>query len=146
MQPFFTKHKECDVMSNENIFDKINYNFKLFAEYHKDNFDCKDKDELGEQVYNLFCEYLGYSSTYFEPTIFKEQIAFECGLTPFTTDRLNLLALTGCGMDFSPMLDAYQVLTNNTIDKESYFFSDINYFGSVVGKSITEQVKKIISY
>jgi len=146
MQPFFTKHKECDVMSNENIFDEINYNFELFAEYHKDNFDCKDEDELREQVYNSFCEYIGYYSTYFEPIIFKEQIAFECGLTPFTTDRLNLLALSGCGMDFSPRLDAYQVLTANTIDKASCLFLDIGYFESVMGKSITKQIKKIISY
>ena len=67
-------------------------------------------------------------------------------LAPFKYSELNLLALSGCGMGFSPRLDAYQVLTNHTIDKASYLFLDISYFEHVAGEAITEQVRKIISY
>ena len=49
-------------------------------------------------------------------------------------------------MDFSPRLDAYQVLTDHTIDRASYLFLDISHFEYVVGEKITEQVRKIISY
>ena len=47
--------------------------------------------------------------------IFDKEIALECGLTPFKYSELNLLALSGYGMDLSPRLDAYQVLTDHTV-------------------------------
>ena len=54
--------------------------------------------------------------------------------------------ISGCGMDFSPRLDAYQALTNNTIDERSYLFLDFDYFEYVVGKTLTERVLEAISY
>ena len=42
------------------------------------------KRTLKEQVFDLFCEVISYGDEYFEPLIFNEKIAFECGLTPFT--------------------------------------------------------------
>ena len=49
-------------------------------------------------------------------------------------------------MDLSPRLDAYQVLTNNTIDKNSQFFSVVNreYFEYVVGKEIMGKLYHIL--
>lgn len=67
-------------------------------------------------------------------------------LIPFTSDRLNLLALAGCGMDLSPKLDAYQALTDNTIDKGSRLFTDNGYFKHVVGSSLAKKVKQAVSY
>jgi hypothetical protein len=59
---------------------------------------------------------------------------------------LCLIAISLCGSDLSPRLDAYQALTNNTIDENSYLFSDFDYFQSVVGKELTEKVLQAISY
>ena len=146
MQPFFTKHKECHIMSNEDIFDEIDYNLELFAKYHKGNFKWKYEDELRDQVFDLLVEHLSCYHTYFEPIIFKEEIAFECGLTPFKTDKFNLLALVASGMDFSPRLDSYQALTDNSIDEASYLFKDLEYFKSIVGKGLTQKVLDAISF
>ena len=89
--------------------------------------------DLKEQISNLFLENIDYYPTYFQPLIFNEEIALECSLTTFTHHELNLLALSGCGMDFSPRLDTYQALTDHTIDERSYLFLDFNYFEYVVG-------------
>jgi hypothetical protein len=35
MESFFTKHKKFNVFDNENILDDIQYDFDLFAKYHK---------------------------------------------------------------------------------------------------------------
>ena len=146
MESFFTKHKEFNVFDNENILDDIQYDFDLFAKYHKGDLDYKTQDDLRDQLNTLFWEYLGYWPTYLEPLTFNGEIALECSLTPFTIDKLCLLALSGCGMDFSPRLDAYQALTNNTIDERSYLFLDFDYFEYVVGKTLTERVLEAISY
>lgn len=146
-EPFFTKHKhlELDYYSfYEEMIDSDN--FRLYAEYYGDELECEGEEDLREQVIDLVLEKISYWSTYFEPIIFNEKIAFECGLIPFTTDRLNLLALAGCGMDLSPKLDAYQALTDNTIDKGSRLFTDNGYFEHVVGSSLAEKVKQAISY
>ena len=102
--------------------------------------------QLKEQISNLFLENIDYYPTYFQPLIFNEEIALECSLTPFTHYELNLLALSGCGMDFSPRLDAYQALTDNTIDERSYLFLDFDYFEYVVGKTLTEKVLEAIDH
>jgi hypothetical protein len=58
----------------------------------------------------------------------------------------KLLALSGCGMDLSPRLDAYQALTDTTIDKTSYLFTRPDYFEYVLGSTVVEKVKQVISY
>ena len=144
--PFFTKHKQINIDGNENIYDEIQYDFDLFSRYHKDSLEYDTEDDLREQLDTLFWEKLSYWTIYFEPIIFNEEIALECGLTPFRIGELCLLALSGCGMDLSPKLDTYQALTDHTIDKYSRLFSDLKYFEAVVGKSLTEGVLKAISY
>ena len=44
-----------------------------------------------------------------------------------------------------PKLDAYQALTDNSIDKESYLFKDPEHFASVLGKSLTKKVTNLIN-
>jgi len=49
-------------------------------------------------------------------------------------------------MDLSPRLDAYQALTDNSIDAASDLFQDEEHFESVVGKSLTKKVIDTLSY
>ena len=150
LEAFFTQHKEInlDLFDNEYLHDEIEYNADLFAEYFKEGLVDKTQSDPSERVNSSFLQYLPIWPKYFEPLIFKEEIALECGLIPFilTTDRLCLLAVSVCNCNFSLRLDAYQALTDNTIDKNSYLFSDFDYFQSVVGKTLTEKVLQAISY
>jgi hypothetical protein len=106
-EAFFTKRK-IDISKS---FDKISYNYQLLSKHFAIEEDYQDEDEIREQTEIEFWEALSMWPTYFEPLIFNEQIAVECGLTPFSYycenyDReLQLLALSGCGMDLSPKLD-----------------------------------------
>ena len=121
-------------------------NFRLYAEYYGDELEFEGEEDLREQVIDLVLEKISYWSTYFEPLIFNEKAALECDLIPFVFENINLLALAGCGMDLSPKLDAYQALTDNTIDKGSRLFTESDYFEYVVGSSLAEKVKQAISY
>ena len=42
-------------------------------------------------------------------------------------------------------LDAYQALTDNSIDEASLLFTDPEHFTTVVGKSLTEKVIDAVS-
>lgn len=86
-------------------------------------------------------EILAYWTIYFEPRIFDEDVAHQCGLFPFQYTGnprrdLNLLALGGCGMDLSPRLDTYQAIVSNTLPSDSKAFSDPKYFEYVSTKPL----------
>ena len=93
-------------------------------------------------IYHEPLEALGYWTTYFEcdRMYWKESVAYRVGLTPFTYDGANYLALGGCGMDLSPKLDAFQALTTGSIPSGSMFLSDPNYARHVVGGEIFLEV------
>ena len=146
-EPFFIKHKHLELDYYCILEEMIGSNdFHLFAEYYGDDLDYRDDDDLREQIGDLFLEKISYWSTYFEPLIFNKKIALECDLTPFVHQGTKLLALSGCGMDLSPRLDAYQALTDTTIDKTSYLFTRPDYFEYVLGSTVVEKVKHVISY
>ena len=148
--PFFTKHKEVNLtlFDNEYLHDEVEYNADLFAEYFKERLVEQCKYNPSRKVNNEFLKYIPTWSKYYEPLVFKEEIALECGLIPFIlkVDRLCLLAVSVCGSDLSPRLDAYQALTDNTIDENSYLFSDFDYFQEILGKNLTQKVLEAISY
>lgn len=148
---FYTKH-QLSLHNNWNVYKNIEYDRHLLAEYHKDKlyFSYSDNNDKGEQeIDELFWNALSHCSIYFEPLVFDEEIALKCGLTPFIYKDKNLLALSGCGIDFSPRLDAYQALTHKTIDRNSRFFFTANrpdkYFEYAVSKELAEEVLKAIA-
>jgi len=145
--PFFSKHKiEYNKICSG--IDDISYNFALLSGYYIDRTeDQDDEDKIREIVEESFFEALSYWPIYFEPLAFNEHIALECDLIPFVFEDIKLLALAGCGMDLSPKLDAYQVLTCGMIDKRSKYFGkgDKGYFKHVVGKSVYEQIGQILA-
>ena len=92
-----------------------------------------DEDQIFDLIYDDFSEDIQKHPTLFEPIIFNEEIALDCGLIPFNYNfelfgNANFLALGDSGFDPSIKtnllfkLDAYQVLTDNSIDKDSPFF------------------------
>ncbi|WP_367364111.1 hypothetical protein [Candidatus Tisiphia endosymbiont of Nedyus quadrimaculatus] len=144
---FYAKH-EIDYHT-DTIIEDIEYNMELLMEYYAPDLEeYKDENDKWDAVEEIFWDNLSYWSTYFKPLIFDEKVALECGLTPFTYKGIDMLALSGCGMNLSPKLDAYQVLVHNTIDRCSTFFSKDNqgdkYFEYVVGKDVTNRVRQAL--
>jgi hypothetical protein len=150
--PFFIKHKDnFDLFNDGYLDDEIEFDADLFAKH----FNLNSNDLLGtpqnepsDHAGSLLLQYLPTWPSYFEPLIFTETTALACGLVPFilTPQRLCLVVVSVCNCDFYTRLDAYQALTNKTIDPNSYLFSDFDYFQSLVGKELTEKVLEAISY
>lgn len=125
----------------------LTFSLPLFKKYlMPDNPDA----DLSE-VAAVANETLLYWATYYRPEHFNEEIAYKCGLFPFRAvmDKndyaYTYLALTGCGMDLSPCLDAHQALVDGTIDPSSKYFTEPSYFQHVVGKEIMAEVTKAIT-
>jgi hypothetical protein len=106
-------------------------------------------DELYDNVYDdIIDDILIYNYVY-EPAIYEPEVAVEVGLIPFEIydddgNSLSLLAIGGIGMDLSPLLDAYQLFVDGSIDPNSTFFSDRKYFKYVVGEEVYKKVLELI--
>jgi len=72
------------------------------------------------------------------------EMAKDCGLLPFHDKGTNIHLILGCPDGEIARLDAYQVLTHGTIDRQSTFFTDKEHFTSIVGKDIVDQMEKIL--
>jgi hypothetical protein len=107
--------------------------------------------ERAEQLEQTFWDGLSYYNTYYEPAIFNkeedETIAYECGLIPFQYKGKNMLALCSNRMNVTFRLEAYQLLTSNTIDPKSKFFTQEGKISKdaedVIGKDIATRILKI---
>jgi hypothetical protein len=129
-----------------NVYEDIMYEIENGMEFY-------DIEDLLTEMFGVDypdeqfneAEALGYWTVYFEPKIFDEKIAWECGLYPFEFDGMELLALGGCGMDLSPKLDCYQAMTDGTVDSSSMFLRDDNYAKYVVGNDRYNKVMEIIT-
>lgn len=158
-EPFFTKHIIPFGSDDFKDHDEVNYKHDLFVKRYEElgEFDESDEpmmvysdfwDEKDEMVYNDFWEALGLYNYHYEPIFFRPEVALECDLIPFTYKGTNLLAFGACGMDLSPRLEAYQVLSSGTIDPDSVFLSDYkkpeSYFRSLVGRRTMDKMVKIL--
>lgn len=101
------------------------------------------EDEFSEV--NFIDEVMAIWEIYFTPVSswdnVDETLAWKAGLYPFTYKGEQYVALGGCGMDLSPKLDAYQVLTRGTLPTDSKAFSDTMYFDYVAGIKTEEALK-----
>lgn len=138
-EPSFYKQYEV-----EHVFDNIDddYSYREYVSYNDDLMKTRyseaelknlEEDEIDDLVYNDFYQDINKFDTLYSPLIFKEEIALDCGLIPFNYNfelfgNVNFLALGESGFDPSIKtnllfkLDAYQVLTDNSIDQHSPFF------------------------
>jgi hypothetical protein len=163
-EPFFYKQYEVEHVI-ENIDDDwsyrefVSYNFDLMkTRYSEVELTNLEEDEVNDLIDNDFFKDINYHHTLFEPLIFNEEIALDCGLIPFNYNfelfgNANFLALGDSGFDPSIKtnllfkLDAYQVLTDNSIDEHSPFFSTYSkdIARRVLGDEIYNRVIKAIN-
>jgi len=96
-----------------------------------------------EETFNEI-EKLSYWIVYYQPKYWDEDIAWKVGLFPFQFENEWYLALGGCGMDLSPLLDAYQALTVGSVPSDSTFLREPSYAKYVVGEKIFNEVMEAI--
>ena len=163
-EPFFYKKYEV-----EHVFDNIDddwsyrefvsYNYNLMkTRYSESELSTLEEDQINELIDNDFFDDINDHHTLFEPIIFNEEIALDCGLIPFNYNfelfgNANFLALGDSGFD--PLiktnllfkLDAYQVLTDNSIDQNSLFFGRYSkdIAKRVLGDEVYNRVIKAIN-
>lgn len=152
-----------------NVFDNIDddYSYREYVSYNYDLMKTRysevellnlEEDQLNELIDNDFFEDINDHHTLFEPLIFNEAIALDCGLIPFNYNfelfgNVNFLALGNSGFD--PLmksnllfkLDAYQVLTDNSIDENSPFFGTYSkdIAKRVLGDEVYNKVIEVIN-
>jgi hypothetical protein len=166
-QPFYKKVSDL-VYDQDFLLDTLCDNYDVFFKHYAPEIEelGETKSQILNQITDLLLLKLYGERLYFEPLIFNPDIALECGLIPLTTPniRINNNSLYRSCKDFInvlilpsgtflkiwterlyPKLDAYQGLTDNSIDKESYLFKDPEHFEAVVGKSLTQKVVNAIS-
>ena len=168
-EPFFRKINNL-VFEEDYMFDTICDDYVAFFKHYKSQIEQielpKNTDRylfICNSILELVLLDKSKKCLYFQPLIFKPDIALECGLIPFVTryikfnsnslynsrnqSYINVLILSSRSNesndidDLSPRLDAYQALTDNSIDCESLLFREEEHFQSIVGKSLTEKVK-----
>lgn len=134
--------------------NKISFNEELLIKQWKGDFKYKNNDELRKMVLKKFWKNLNesYKRRYYQPKVFNELMALQCGLTPFIYyDKgveVKLLAVSRRSIIFlanrvlSPQLEAYQALINGTIDRNSYFFYNNENFKKIVDEKIVEKMNK----
>jgi len=103
------------------------------------------EEEAREMALDELYEALQYCLWYYESSVIDVKTALKCSLVPFQLRGFFFLALGGCGMDLSPKLDAYQVLTAHTIDPDSKFIHEPEYARYVVGEEVFKEVMDIIT-
>ena len=166
-QPFYNKISNL-VFDEDFLLDTITYNYDVFFRYYSCQIEevGQAESEVIRQMFYLSLKRISGKCLYFKPLIFDADIALECGLTPLVTpdikinnnalyrschNFINILILSSRTeekvqiMDLSPRLDAYQALTDNSIDAASDLFQDLERFESVIGKSLTQKVLAAIS-
>jgi hypothetical protein len=166
-QPFYNKISNL-VFDEDFLLDTIINNYDVFFKYYSCEIEevGQAESEVIRQMFYLSLKRISGKCLYFKPLIFDADIALECGLTPLVTpdikinnnalyrschNFINILILSSrIGekvqiMDLSPRLDAYQALTDNSIDAASDLFQDLKRFESVIGKSLTQKVLAAIS-
>jgi hypothetical protein len=137
---FYKQYETLNVFNNIAVDDdddwsyRVSYNFSLMkTRYSESELSNLEGDEIDDLIDDDFFEDINKHHTLFEPLIFNEEIALDCGLIPFNYNfelfgNINFLALGDSGFD--PLiktnllfkLDAYQALTDNSIDEHSPFF------------------------
>ena len=147
--PFYKK-----IVLDFNIKDHadigIRYNLYQYVGYYAFIKGIDITPPIESKLSELIWHDISNNTSYYKPLIFDSLVALKCNLFPFQWQGKGLLATSSCITylpgTISPRLDAYQALTNNTIDENSYLFSDFDCFQSVIGKELTEKVLQAISY
>ena len=159
---FYKQYEVKHVFHNvdDNSYRKyVLFNYDLLkTRYSEVELKNIEEHEIYDNINIDFFEDINKHHTLFEPLIFNEEIALDCGLIPFNFDykllgNVNVLALGDSGFDPSIKtnllfkLDAYQVLTDNSIDQNSPFFGTYSkdIAKRVLGDDVYNRVIKAIN-
>jgi hypothetical protein len=144
-QTYDTEEILCD---DWDFRQHCHYNKELMkTRYSEVELSNLDEDQIDELVDDDFFKDINDHFILYEPLIFNEAIALDCGLIPFIyhgDNKYELLALGDSGFDPSIKtnllfkLDAYQVLTDNSIDEHSPFFG--TYSKDIVKRVLGDEV------
>ena len=124
----------------------IEYNVGLYKKYKKESIHENIRRIMAHRVelgsYNR-------NRTIFKPKEYNEEVALRCGLMPFKyvgDNREVELVMLSVYPDYvffmKPKLDAYQAIMSRSISRRNVLESNEEYFKQIVGKEITEEVKK----
>jgi len=119
---------------DEDLMDHVSFPDAVIRETMQDHDVRRDDAEF------LLREALGYWTFYYQPEIEDVEVAIKVGLIPFYYKDRFYLALGGYGMDLSPKVDAYQAITQGTIEPYTTLLSDPKYFKWVVGPKVFKEV------
>lgn len=142
--PFYTKRYLPNIDIECVIWDR-----ELHKEYGFDEEDLIgfDEGDLVDRVEEDFYNNAFIYNTYYEVDAchHNEEAAYNCDLIPFKISNdeedIYLVALGGCGMDLSPKLDAYFFLHTGKMDSASTYFSDKQYFKSMVSTETFNRIE-----
>ena len=162
-EPSFYKTYNTEDTLVEDYELHVNYNQNLMrTRYSNAELENLDEGQIADLIYDDFHEDIHHHYALYEPEMFNEEVALDCGLIPFTYTgeflaNRQLLALGRVGFDPSTKytnlmfkLDAYQVLTHGTIDLQSYMFTHdrgliLEHNKKIVGEDVYNKVMKVIN-
>ena len=126
----------------------VDYNFTLLARHYL-NVDVSSYDNLElikDKVISVLSWDLNTWDLYFEPLIFDEKIALECALIPFSFRGVKLLSLTQHRVYYAYRIDAYEVLTCGSLNKNSGYFKENErpYFRYIVGEDVYQRIVRVL--
>jgi hypothetical protein len=147
-KPFYiTRFISDDAMSMKNI----EWNTLLYQRYRidKDDLFGVSTEELLDVVNEDFYEALNSTdNTYYAVSWrkYNEQDAYKCNLIPFKiiSEGYELYLVTSTELDYGVIgceLDAYYFLQTGKMDPKSRYFSDKNYFKSMVSTEIFNAIE-----
>ena len=134
------------------LLKRTKYNLPLLAEYYHtvNSLNYVDIEDLCKKLRKEFVTMvlsfsLSWRYYYYMPCLFDEKIALECDLVPFQFDGLNLLSVGTIDTFHSlTKLEAYQLLTHGTIDKEGNYFNNYNSSKGDIVKILNEKTAEKI--
>ena len=144
--PFYTlETKGADI-----DFELVNSDLDLARQYlfNPEDFDHYDDEDIEDVVRNELYDQISIYNTLYkvEEHSYNEETAYKCSLVPFKIteqyeEDKHYLALGGCGMDLSPRLDAYYFLQTGNMDPLSTYFTDKEFFKSLVSDEIFNAIE-----
>lgn len=145
---FYKTHKISFTDICASRLRNVDYHFALLARHYL-NVDICSYDNLElirDKVISALSWDLSTWDLYFEPLMFDEKIALECALIPFSFRGVKLLSLTQHRVYYAYRIDAYEVLTCGSLNKDSGYFKENEkpYFRHIVGDSVYRQIVRIL--
>ncbi|WP_341792625.1 MULTISPECIES: hypothetical protein [unclassified Rickettsia] len=139
--------RKIDFTTNSEA-EALEYNDELITTYYKDKPEITNKNNsLEDRLDLIFCNNNLDYGIYYEPLIFNEIIALECGLIAIKYNKKGMLASPCYGMELIAWLGNYELLANIIINNRGNFFTSTGKisknFKNLMDKNLAEKILKI---